>query len=392
MSINQSVLQSRILQIQDAMKNMSYIATTNYHYFLSQTFLHQITAMYQTIYNIFDKVEIAISFAKLNTLHNSIVRPTDLFSEVQLIEKHLTDIRLPLEPSLDNILGFENIINIKSYSQNYEIIFILEIPLVEPNTYQYYQLYPLPIKYDESYKMILPKNNYLALSDNDFILSNNKCKEISTEEYLCNNMNPTKISHNAPCEVKLLKFSKNIDNCYPIPINIDELQIRKIINEKLIVVAPRPIVAIQQCKNIKDNIPLFGSYIIDLDTMCTINIENHILKTYSNSKVNFKKIDLPKLNLESNLSNKLTSYNPGTFNLNLINTHELLKTQKELEFQKHELNKINDSVYVSKPSIWTILLYITFITLIVYLIYTKYLSKLIKNKNKTIDSNNDITI
>lgn len=392
LSHNQLILESRILQIQHAIKTTSIQLANNYYYFLTQMVLNQITAIYQTIYNIFDKVEIAISFAKLNTLHNSIVRPIDLFSEIQSIEKYLTDVKLPLEPTLDNILGFENIINIKSYSKNYEIIFILEIPLVEPNTYQYYQLYPLPMKHDKSYHMILPKNSYLALSDNNFILSNDKCKEISTEEYLCNNMNPTKISNNAPCEVNLLKFSKNINNCYPIPININELQIQKIINEKLIVIAPQPLVAIQQCKNIKDNIPLFGSYIIDLDSICTINIENHILKTYSNSKINFKKIDLPKLNLESNSSNKLTSYNPGTFNLNLINTHQLLKTQKELESQRQELNNINNSVYISKPSIWTILLYIIFILLIVYLIYTKCFLKLKIKNNTTNNSNNDIII
>lgn len=392
MSLNQSMLQSRILQIENAIKTMSFhLVTANYYYFSTQMVLNQITIIYQTIYSIFDNVEIAISFAKLNTLHNSIVRPIDLFSEIKSIEKYLTDVKLPLEPSLDNILGFENIINIKSYSKNFEVFFILEIPLVEPNTYQYYQLYPLPIKYDKSYQMILPKNTYLALSDNNFILSEDKCKEVSTEEYLCNNINPIKITHNAPCEVKLLKFSKNIDNCFPIPIDINELQIQKIINEKLIVIAPQPLVAIQQCKNVKENIPLLGSYIIDLDTMCTINIEHHILKTYSNSKVNFRKIDLPKLNLESNSSRKLTNYNPGTFNLNLVNTHQLLKTQKELEFQKHELNKINNSVYISKPSIWTILLYITFIILIVYLIYTKYFSKL-KIRNNTVNSNNDIIV
>lgn len=386
------MLQSRILQIENAIKTMSFhLVTANYYYFSTQMVLNQITIIYQTIYSIFDNVEIAISFAKLNTLHNSIVRPIDLFSEIKSIEKYLTDVKLPLEPSLDNILGFENIINIKSYSKNFEVFFILEIPLVEPNTYQYYQLYPLPIKYDKSYQMILPKNTYLALSDNNFILSEDKCKEVSTEEYLCNNINPIKITHNAPCEVKLLKFSKNIDNCFPIPIDINELQIQKIINEKLIVIAPQPLVAIQQCKNVKENIPLLGSYIIDLDTMCTINIEHHILKTYSNSKVNFRKIDLPKLNLESNSSRKLTNYNPGTFNLNLVNTHQLLKTQKELEFQKHELNKINNSVYISKPSIWTILLYITFIILIVYLIYTKYFSKL-KIRNNTVNSNNDIIV
>lgn len=101
---------------------------------------------------------------------------------------------------------------------------------------------------------------------------------------------------------------------------------------------------------------------------------------------------MPKLNLESNSSNKLTSYNPGTFNLNLINTHQLLKTQKELESQRQELNNINNSVYISKPSIWTILLYIIFILLIVYLIYTKCFLKLKIKNNTTNNSNNDIII
>lgn len=379
------------MQIQDIIKTTTIDQIKYHHYFLTHMVLNQITVIFQTIYNIFDKVEIAISFAKLNTLHNSIVRPTDLLSEIQSIEKYLTDVKLPLEPTLDKILGFENIINIKSYSKNYEIIFVLEIPLVEPNNYQYYQLYPLPIKHKESYHMILPKNTYLALSDYDFIFSNNKCKEISTEEYLCSNMNSVKINDNAPCEVNLLKFSKKIDNCYPIPVNINKLQIQKIINEKLIVIAPQPLVAVQQCKNIKDNIPLSGSYVIHLDTTCSINIENHILKTSSNSKSDFRKIDLPKLNLELNSSSKLTNYNPEMFNLNLINTHQLLKTQKDLESQKRELSKINNSVYISKPSIWTILLYIAIIVTIFYLMYSKCFLKLkIKNNADNPNDNNII--
>lgn len=389
-SQNRETLRSRILEIEGSIKNMEQHQLDSYNYFKTHMMLFQITTIYQTIYTIFDKIEIAISFSKLNTLHNSIVKPNELLSELKDVQNYLSDVKLPFEPSLENILSFENVINIKSYSKNHEIIFILEIPLVELNTYQYYQLYPFPIKNNNSFQMILPKNDYIAINEHNFVPSNDKCKEISTEEFMCSQVNTIKINENSPCEVSLLIFSKDINNCYPLPVNINEYQIQKIVNEKLIVIAPQPLVAIQQCRNMKDNIPLFGSYVIDLDTICTINIENHILRTYKNSKVNFKNINLPKLKLNlNNSNNKLSTYNPGAFNLNLINTHQLLKTQKDLEYQKNELHKLNNPVYVSKTSIWTIILYLIFVIVILYLIYVKYISKL-KNRNsnsKEVDSN-----
>ena len=79
---------------------------------------------------------------KLNPFHNSIVEPHELFKELQLINNHPNNEKqLPFEATLQKILIFEKIININSYIKNNQIVFVVKIPLVEKNNYNYYHTF-----------------------------------------------------------------------------------------------------------------------------------------------------------------------------------------------------------------------------------------------------------
>lgn len=67
-----------------------------------------------------------------------------------------------------SILNLDRITNVKAYIQNFNIIVIFEIPLVEQNVYQYYQLYAFPTKIN-TYLMILPTKKYHALNEHNYI-------------------------------------------------------------------------------------------------------------------------------------------------------------------------------------------------------------------------------
>lgn len=367
---NQMILDSRIHQIEAHIKYIFEKEINLYSYFLTHTVLTQINLIFQTIYDMLNKIEVAISFAKLNTLHNSIVKPLELLNEIKQIKKYLTDVKLPFEPTIENILKFENIINIKSYSKNFEVYFILEIPLVEIEMFQYYQVHPLPISHNNTYSVILPKSDSLILSEHKYMYPDVKCKEVISHEFLCEHANLMEIQDNAPCEINLIRFSQNINNCIQIPIQITEVQVHKISDGNYIVVTPKQSVATQSCNKLKENIPLRGTYVIELDKNCIVNINNRMLKTYKNPKLSYKHIDLPQLKIIPR--NDTNSFHFVHMNLESVNTQKLWETQKALASQSEKINQIStNSIYIHKTSLWTILLYIVLAIIFSYLLYIK---------------------
>lgn len=69
------------------------------------------------------------------------------------------------------------------------MVFILEIPLVEKQMYQYFQLYSLPIKTNNSYQIIIPQSKYVALNEQSYVFSDDKCKSVTDSKYLRENVN-----------------------------------------------------------------------------------------------------------------------------------------------------------------------------------------------------------
>ena len=70
--------------------------------------------------------------------------------------------KLPLEPKFQIISNFEKIFTIKSYIKNFNIVYILELPLVEADMFQYFELFPIPIPNNHTFNVIIPYKPYLA--------------------------------------------------------------------------------------------------------------------------------------------------------------------------------------------------------------------------------------
>ncbi|XP_048519312.1 uncharacterized protein LOC125503288, partial [Dendroctonus ponderosae] len=185
-SANQLVLKSRILQIQQTVIDVALHANSDSQYFRTHVIINQISMIYQTIFDILEATEVAISFAKLNVLHNSIINPSELIKEIEQLKTQLQIESLPIETKIENILTFERIMNIKSYSKGLVVTFILEIPLVEPKIYHYYQLYPVPIPRNQSnvFYINFPHKPYLAISDTKYSYMDQVCQEISQNQYM----------------------------------------------------------------------------------------------------------------------------------------------------------------------------------------------------------------
>lgn len=118
-------------------------------------------------------------------MHNSIIEPLELLKELAAIETEIVKGRLPFEPKPQNLLFLEKMVQIKSYHKNNQIIFLIEIPIVEKEYYSYYHLYPMPIPKDQSFQVVVPKYPYLILNDQNYMLFNSECQEIYSSNFIC---------------------------------------------------------------------------------------------------------------------------------------------------------------------------------------------------------------
>lgn len=378
---NQIILESRIMQLEAVIKTTKLKDIETYNYFLLEMLISQFITAFQVIYDTLEKIEVAISFSKLNTFHNSIIEPVDLLSDVLFISKQLIKNKLPFDPILENILLFEKIMEIKSYNKNNQIVFIIEIPIVENEYYNYYHLYPLPTPTANSFKVIIPPSQYLLSNEQNYAFLNTKCQEITNEEFICQEINVIKIKDNAPCEVRMLQYSENITNCQQIPVNINDIKIRKLERNQWIVITPKITVATQKCGKTKENIPLNGSYVLQLNNQCEVHVQDITIKTVQKSKINFKNIELPNIKFSDENFIGKTKMNFKPLQIESVNLDEIKNVQNLLNNQKLKLNEIsNTPIHFHKVSFYTILLYIVVALIIMFALYKYYCrkSKIIK--------------
>jgi len=371
---NQLLLKSRIDHIEDVFYALEAQAIGTYYFFYTEMVISQLTTEFQAIYDIFERIETAITFSKMNILHNSIIQPNELLNEIQYISKYLTTTKLPFEPNKVNILMFEKISRIKSYSSENKIIFIIEIPTVESQMYNFYHLYPMPVMKDNSYQLIIPKSKYLMINEQNHFFSNENCFEIIPEEFICHEAITVKSQEKSPCEVQLLKMMTNVSNCQPIPVEITDIKIQKVELNKWIIVSPDHTVAVQKCGKTSENIPLKGSYLVELNPDCVVKIKDFLLQNLKNNKNKFKQITLPSIDYSKpnyNLASKFSA-----FKLDDVNLNELQPIKEALEAKKQEMDKIEDtSIVFNSIDGWTILIYVILILILLFVIYRFLKSK-----------------
>lgn len=381
---NQIALKQRIDQIEDLLQTMESESIGTYYYFFIEMIISQIITEFQIIYDILEKLETAITFSKLNTFHNSIIEPKELLIEIQSISKYLINNKLPFEPKMENLLLFEKIMEIKSYSKGNQITFIIEIPIVEKDNYNYFHLYTLPVFQNNSFHLIIPRSKYLIMNEQNYFFSDTPCEQIIPEEFICHETNPYKITEDSPCEIQLLRFANNLSNCRTVAVKIEKVKIQKLEFNKWIVLTPEPTVAIQKCGKDHENIPLKGSYLLELNPLCEIRIKDVLIRNFENPNHKYKSALLPKIDFSHPIHKTITNLKP--LKLDSINLNEISAVKSALEVDKRNIDAIeNESINFNKISGWTILIYIIISLIILFVLYRFYSKKRLLRKGKEAD-------
>lgn len=176
-SHNEKLLQSEIERIaaiaeQDLKrKNSNFI----------KDILNQIINMYEIINSILQDIENSITFTRLSIMHPSIIKTVDLFKELVKLEKNIQPGQLPFEVTLQNTLLIEKLIEIECYILNNKITYLLRLPIMYPEIFNYYHLYPIPVYSQSQFKAIIPNNKFLLKSKLYFTFESDICTKLAPQ-------------------------------------------------------------------------------------------------------------------------------------------------------------------------------------------------------------------
>jgi len=172
----------------------------------------------------------------------------------------------------------------------------------------------------------------------------------------------------------MLKFNENFSRCQQTPVNVEYIKMEKLEQQKWMLIIPNQVVVHQLCGSTKENVPLKESYLVEVSNDYEVIVNNFHLKTYKNSKIDFKRIELPVLN--TSIENY--EYKPLKFGETKFSEFIALNFNKVQQIQDILNSESEKTKYIlqnAKPNqdfnIWTIPLYIIVVLTCIYLSYKK---------------------
>lgn len=362
-SINEAVQKSfqdikRIIthNNQELRKELSYLKTTNTKFFrLSTTYalLEHYQIVLNLILDVLQDVENSLTACNSGILHPSVISTHNLKTELTKLSKYYQDRFLDF--SGKNLLEIQTSIKVKCFIGTEEIIYFLDIPIVNPTTFKFYQLQSIPTSVQSEYMTIIPALTNFLKADDKIIPLTSSCPV--HHYYLCPNylISPLK----TPCEQEFLQ-SSSTTKCNYIKITTDSNHVSLLsdINQYLLFLPHEDTLTIVKDDIIKTQ-TLQGIFLISPG-------KNHIL--YNNSTLFAPHNDLVgKPILVTDITLQLTPPQEPKQEIHL----------KNLDFsdiQLHDIQPIQPFKLVNftLPSIWTVLLYLLLTALFSYTGYRFY--------------------
>lgn len=372
---NQILLEKRINQIASVMENITATYFNEIDSFVMlNTIFNQLLSATEILIEIIDNAENSITFAKLNSLHPSIITHQELKIELSNIKSNLKNSKLPFELDQEDLVNnYYSIINIKGYIRKEQIVFILEIPLVELKMYDYYKLYSLPVFQNTFYQIVIPKSPFLMINNEQYGLINEQCKEVYPTNYLCNNEVIESISNNNPCEVNLINLSADYKNCEVLHSYLTKTKIQKVTKNKWLIITVNATMASIDCNNVIEKSILDGIYVVTVPKGCKLTIAKTILNSFENSNPLVKHFNLPSIELPKGNTYNQPYMHVNPLHLDDVNLNELKNLDLQLKITKQQISNIKTvPFHYNNISLYTIIMYVIIIIVMLCVIKKYY--------------------
>lgn len=333
--------------------------------------LYQILNNFRYIYESIQEIETAIAFSKLHTLHQSIINSTELLGVFKVIENHAQTI-YPV--TKNNLLKLERNIILKSYIDKNKLVFVLEIPLIESETYNYYKVIPIPITKSSKTYTIIPKYPYLLVNGLKYRNVLSPCESIEDNKYLCSEENMATINEET-CIEELMLIKNNYSLCYQHHIRMEKLKIQKIMNNSWLIFTTDKIILTEHCRNDVRRFSLLGTYIVTPSQRCSMQIGRTIFGQSSNASDMNMQLPLaviPEIQQDLATADKKLDVT----NVDFSDVKEMLNN-----IRNSNSEIVVESVVTHNISIWTIVLYLIVVVVAISIVLKFKLYSIFNKRN-----------
>lgn len=330
---------------------------------------NMLTHNFQILLTRLDEVETAIAFSRVNVLHQSILNTTELINILLDIEK--TD-KLVFPINNENLVSIEHCIDIKAYVKGKQITFIMSVPTVQLDIYNYYTLHPFPMynpRLELSY-LITPKHSHILAKGQKIVSLSQPCREIDEGKFLCYESNVSPDEENN-CIKDLMTFSTKITSCQPLPVNSSDVKIKSIHQDSWIIFTGHPTFLTEICDNDRNQHDIMGTYILTLNNACDVKLETTTLRKrrLQTGEVVFR--SSPSIHLPSIITPKDIALRK-TISLDEIDLENLQFLSHALKDNSEVRNAESHFVNVHSVSIGTIVIYIILLFVLILVILYRF--------------------
>lgn len=332
----------------------------------------QLMASYLYIEDNLNDILNSITFARLQIIHTSIITPQDLVNSLQEISQNLQRNNLPLPIRLSKVAQYLDIIELQAFQTDSSLIFALKVPLVDPQIYTAYQLYPIPILNNRTglHHILSVFQKYIARDDDSLMFipipDLDKCRQLYIGTKLCSNLFAYPIDNNAICEARLFKNLETLpENCQTSFIISQGYNVQKLQENTWLVINAEPLHVTINCpkKSSKTEIITKNS-IIKLQPSCYAFVGTTKIQASSNTildvKDNSHPIQIP-YECCNDLPDKANLPKLKPLKLNNLNTEDLEIAKHKLDQYSKDLDDLIKEPFISKHISWFTYLIVTLI-------------------------------
>lgn len=393
--VNEDKLNHAIDELSTKLSNLSRISDTLTFENRIQSILNYLEASFLTMSFQLEDITNSILFCGLNKIHPSILSPAQLFRELIDNNRHLhSNVELPINLDLSTINYILNLSNVKCFSSNNKIMFILQIPLVNPQEFDLILFTPLPVFYKSNFNFIVPSTSYLGLSRNKQnyfnIDSLDQLKLIYKDSYICDTRTILITSTNPTCETELLS---QVNSDLPKKCNIRTTSSpvdiwQSLPNNKWLFVQSNPCKVIIECTDSDQHeLSVLGTGVLHTNCVayaCNVKLVPQGISTnfnYSTKKTNFNLLNLSNF-INSTLSKNDKALESNQISLSNLNLNNLITNSKIYDELSQNTDSIINSSSFLKNEFHYNALFIVIVIILLFLLFHKMYNFIIRKRKR----------
>lgn len=365
---NVNIMNERLQRIENIVTDLS---KENMYTFVSylNSVLNMFITNFRTIYININDIETALALSKVSILHKSVIDPDELLSLLSEISHH-DSLMYPIKEKY--LVNIEETLSLKTYLNNDEIRFIIEVPLVSNFSYNFYKLYPLPISRNNETYVIIPEFPFLLVEGTRYRPTATQCREITSDEYLCSEDD---LALYAPttCIEQLMEHQRNLSMCLPSKVLLEDLKFQRIISNVWILYSRHEQLLTQTCGHDMTRETIQGTYILTTLEVCDVLVNRVIIHGRHHQQIDTRYNPVPLITLPDVQGQRhhhsAADLEPVDLKgINLDDVQHLNYALKRSVLKSVESENGQYSDQIKSVSVATILLYVVIVLCISYLI------------------------